>query len=350
LKKILLFLPFTFFIFAFSAFATGGIAVSQPYYGTTTKSSEFMLASTTGDGSVWVNLSVGGGSGSVIWYNFGTEISSSATPRNGIIAPSGATSFKLSSSTGAEVYAIYGEATTNGGVDVTFDTSGVIPPSSDPATDSSIINLSNRMHGDAYSLSLTLNSILASTNANGQKLSSILDGINEIIGELTTDDNILSPNVPSFNSPSTSGRIERNKPIEKDPFVDTETQFTDPGNSSDVAEPLPVAPDVADCWDGTCKENDGAAETVLPKSVELVKDNPTNVDGELQKDVQLNPDIINSDSELVKDHFDKDGELVKDTFSVEQPLTLTPYSPTENYSNDNSYGQTNFFEQTNIFP
>lgn len=89
------------------------------YLGTTTTST-WVTPDATNLDDFWIDVTVGGGSGQVIWYGLdGEEIGRSSTPGT-VNAPTHALSFKLHSLDGSEVYAIVAHSTNSNDSTVYF--------------------------------------------------------------------------------------------------------------------------------------------------------------------------------------------------------------------------------------
>ncbi|WP_051575096.1 hypothetical protein [Sporolactobacillus terrae] len=89
------------------------------YLGTTT-TSNWVTPDATNFDDFWIDVTVGGGSGQVIWYGLdGEEIGRSSTPGT-VNAPTHALSFKLHSLDGSEVYAIVAHSTNSNDSTVYF--------------------------------------------------------------------------------------------------------------------------------------------------------------------------------------------------------------------------------------
>jgi hypothetical protein len=170
---------------------------------------------------------------------------------------------------------------------------------------------------------IILGGIQSAVNANGVILGDIRDSVSvlphmdktlgDILGELTTSDSVDDGVIDTPSVPPTVDRIERNKPVEKPIFSDDSTHFTDQGNAPAV-DRMPDIPDPSECWTNVgsvCVDSNLVAETPLSQEPDLVRD-PS-----LLKD-----DSLSKDDELIKNPFSQDTEMSKNPFLQDNPFSL----------------------------
>lgn len=183
-----------------------------------------------------------------------------------------------------------------------------------------------------------------SVNSNGETLKEIKDNtaianvkLENILGELKTDDFVRDGIMPVVDIPDVDGRLEEHKPEEHPVFEDDTIYFKDEGDADPVGK-MPDVPDVKD-WDGFKKEADGTKDSELTKDQEQKQDLELKKDNEKGKDKEMNLDSFEKESELQKDDFTKDEELKKDS-----------YNQTDKFDQNKELEKTHVYEQTNKFP
>lgn len=309
-----------------------GVTVSIGYYGTNSTSTTYMLADSSANDDLWIDLKVGGGDGQVIWFDHNGEIGRSSTP--GIVnAPSNANAFKLKSNDGKEVYAIEGHTTNPNSEHVNFSGSNgsTDPEPEDPTPTPTPVPEEPdctlcECRDDLVNAMAAINS---SVNSNGQKISDVVDGVKDlnakasqsnnlldgILGELKSD---LMPNMPSMPEPPSLSDNKPNMPDQA--YKNDNSYFSDKGETSKDPKPLPTAPEPEN-WKG----EDGKVinpEDEMDKDPSNKKDPQKNRDDELSKDDEnQKDDEFSKDDEFYKDdsltkddEFNRDTEMDKDKF------------------------------------
>lgn len=341
---------------------------NHPYYGTTSQTELFLKADGTSNDDFWIDLTVEGGQGQIIWYSYGDEISRTATPVQAGKAPSNANSLKLRSVGGKEVYAVVGHTTNPASETVYFSGSnGSTPPTEpDPLPEGADCDVCKCIE----ELKTVGSQINNSVNSNGEKLSNVVSGVNQlnqtaiktnntldsILGELKTS---VSPSLPPMPEPT----LNDNKPnMPTQAFEDKSSHFSDRGDTDPSAQPkpLPTAPEPEKWKDENGDEMD--SEDEMSKDGELSRDQQNRRDSELSRDAELNREEFTSDKELVRDDFTQDSQLQQDSVleidnQLDRDSQMTrsdQYEKDKENTRDNEYTQSpdmnrdNFYEQAPI--
>lgn len=286
-----------------------------------------MKADATANDDYWIDLTVGGSSGEIIWYNYGSEISRTPTPATGVNAPADTTSFKLSSTDGGEVYAIEGHTTNPVSTYVVFDTSSVTVP--EGADDITRLELKN-------ALSNAMAAVNDSVTSNGQTLSQLLNGITslnntatdsnnslkEILGEIRSS---MTPNLPTMPQ---APNLADNKPnMPTTAFTDDTVYFEDKGDTAHQVTALPTAPEPEN-W----QDSDG---NIITPDIEMETDPEQVIDPVMTQDLELVQDTELTQSPVLEQDS---------VFEID-----TEFQQTETYSLDPVMEQSTEMQQTEFY-
>jgi hypothetical protein len=221
---------------------------------------------------------------------------------------------------------------------------------------------------------IILGGIQSAVNANGVILGDIRDSVSvlphmdqtlgDILGELTTNDSVDDGVIDTPSVPSTSDRIDRNKPVEKPIFNDDSSHFTDQGNAPAV-DRMPAVPDPSECWTNVgsvCVDSNLVAETPLSQEPDLVREPSLIIDNSLSKDDELIKNPFAQDTEMSKNPFLQDNPFSLDTeldkdVSVSDPVLNkdsslskdTEKEKSDSYSSDPSLSPSSEMQQDNFY-
>lgn len=308
------------------------------YYGTTSTTTNYLIADVSNEFAYWETISVGGSSGEVIWYSYDTEIGRSPTPGSDIQAPSNANALKLHSLDGNEVYAIDARNTSTVTPYLIFDTPSTVPEGqSQYETD--MLKIVKQISNSTNSNGQTLSNVLSEVKSMTSAINSSNDLLGQILQEVQTSQSYSVPSI--VNKPSVNDH-KPNQPTTK--FEDTTVYFQDSGISREAPDALPIAPEPEN-W----KDENGV---VMESDSELVKDE------QLQKDEQLTKDIEQTkDEELSRSPVLDQSPVLEIEPVLEQEPVLTQTEVLEQdsvlqqdaeLSRDPEMTQNNFYEQAPI--